>query len=74
MWVQSYEERSTGQGAAAFVEVATDGMAGTSYSVGIDASIVTASVLAIIGAVNRSLNGIELEARQRLIAVLQKTV
>jgi len=76
--VQSYEERSMGQGAdaraAAFVEVAIDGIPGIRYGAGIDANIVTASVLAMVGAVNRSLNTAGPEARQGLVAILQKAV
>ncbi|MGX2032532.1 2-isopropylmalate synthase [Methylocaldum gracile] len=76
--VQSYEERSMGQGAdaraAAFVEVAIDGIPGIRYGAGINANIVTASVLAIVSALNRGLNGIEPEAREEVVAILEKSV
>jgi 2-isopropylmalate synthase len=52
-----YEERSIGGGsdarAAAFVELAAAGMAGATFGVGLSANIVTASILAIVSAVNR---------------------
>lgn len=55
--VLAYEERSLGQGAdaraAAFVEIADERRGGSCYGVGIDANIVTASVRAIVSAVNR---------------------
>lgn len=78
MRVQCYEERAMGQGAdakaAAFVEVAIDGIPGILYGIGIDANIITASVLAIVSAVNRCLNTLEPKARQNLVAILQKAV
>jgi 2-isopropylmalate synthase len=55
--VQSYEERSIGEGAnaraAAMVELAIDGVPGSAFGVGIHPNIVTASVLAILSGVNR---------------------
>ncbi|BBA36136.1 2-isopropylmalate synthase 2 (alpha-isopropylmalatesynthase 2) (alpha-ipm synthetase 2) protein [Methylocaldum marinum] len=76
--VQSYEERSMGQGsdarAAAFVEIAIDDIPGIRYGAGIHANIVTASVLAIVGALNRILNRIEPEAREAVVAMLEKSV
>lgn len=55
--VSAYEERSMGQSAdstaAAFVEVAREGRAGTAFGVGLHPNIVTASVLALISAANR---------------------
>lgn len=55
--LQSYEERSTGHGgdatAVAFAEMAADGVTGTVFGVGIHPNIVTASVRAVIGGINR---------------------
>lgn len=55
--LHSYEERSTGTGAdataAAFVEIALNATAGSVFGVGMNRNIVTASVLAVISAVNR---------------------
>lgn len=55
--LHGYEERSTGTGAdataAAFVEIAAAGAAGTTFGVGMHRNIVTASILAVISAVNR---------------------
>ncbi len=57
--VRSFEERSLpgGEGsdarACAFMEVAGPGRAGECYGVGIDANIVTASIKALVGGVNR---------------------
>jgi 2-isopropylmalate synthase len=57
--VQSYEERSLGQGAdakaSAFIEVSLEGYAGTAYGVGVDANIITASVMAVLSGINRLL-------------------
>lgn len=57
--VHQYEERSLGTGsnaqAVAFVEIATAAIQGTRYGVGIHTSIVTASLLAVLNAVNRTL-------------------
>lgn len=55
--LQSYEERSLGAGAdaraVAFVELAVDGLPGPKFGVGIHSSILTASLLAVLSAVNR---------------------
>jgi 2-isopropylmalate synthase len=55
--LQSYEERSMGEGsdaiAVAFAEVAADEVAGAVFGVGIHPNIVTASILAVLSAVNR---------------------
>jgi 2-isopropylmalate synthase len=55
--IRSFEERAMGTGgnaqASAFVEVARTGL-GTQYGVGIDNNIVTASLAALISALNRS--------------------
>jgi 2-isopropylmalate synthase len=58
--VRSYEERAMGASgdageavACAFLELARHGDSGERYGVGIDANIVTASIKAIVGGVNR---------------------
>lgn len=57
--IQSYEERSLGQGAdcraIAIVELAVDGIPGSTFGAGLDPNIVTASVRAILAGINRSL-------------------
>jgi 2-isopropylmalate synthase len=57
--VHSYEERSLGQGAdakaSAFIEVSLEGYTGTAYGVGVDANIITASVMAVLSGINRLL-------------------
>ncbi|PHV09833.1 2-isopropylmalate synthase [Chitinimonas sp. BJB300] len=56
--VMSYEERSLGHGAdaraVAFVEVAMDGVDGSVFGVGLHSNIITASILALISAINRA--------------------
>lgn len=56
--VQSFEERSMGEGADAaamcIVEVATEGVAGSRFGAGMHRNTVTASVRAIISAANRA--------------------
>jgi 2-isopropylmalate synthase len=73
--LQSYEERSTGVGAdskaAAFVELAVDGGAGPRFGVGVHTNIVTASVLAVISALNRGLQPLDAHARHRALAQLE---
>ncbi|HYL18476.1 MAG TPA: 2-isopropylmalate synthase [Burkholderiales bacterium] len=65
--IQGYEERAIGQGsdarAVAFVEVGGGGMPGSCFGVAIHANIVTASLLAVLSAVNRAAAkaGIELK-------------
>ena len=55
--IDGYEERSIGLGAgaraAAFIEAACDGVSGARFGVGIDESIVTASLRALVSAANR---------------------
>ncbi|MGB3137864.1 MAG: 2-isopropylmalate synthase [Nodosilinea sp.] len=57
--VHSYEERAIGHGsdadAIALIEIAADWLEGTVYGVGIHSSIVTASLLAVLSALNRGL-------------------
>lgn len=56
--VQSYEERSLGQGAdaraVAFVELGVTGLPGDLYGVGIDPNILTASIKAVFSGLNRA--------------------
>ena len=56
--IQSYEERAIGQGsdarAVAFVEVGGGGMQGSCFGVGLHVYIVTASLMAVLSAVNRA--------------------
>jgi 2-isopropylmalate synthase len=57
--IHHYEERSLGHGsdadAIAMVEIAADWLTSTLHGVGIHSNIVTASLLAVLGAVNRGL-------------------
>ncbi|MBZ0091931.1 MAG: 2-isopropylmalate synthase [Sulfuricellaceae bacterium] len=68
--MQSYEERSTGSGAdavaVAYAEIAVDGLPGSVFGVGMHANIVTASVLAVIGGINRACGRLPREDAQRL--------
>ena len=73
--VQSYEERSLGHGAgaraAAMVEVALEGMATTTFGVGLDANIVTASIRAIVSGANRLLQRADDATRAELLKTMQ---
>jgi 2-isopropylmalate synthase len=73
--LQSYEERSMGVGAdsqaAAFVELSLDGGGGPRFGVGVHTNIVTASLLAILSAVNRGLADVDAAARRRILAPLE---
>lgn len=55
--VQSFEERSMGEGADAaamgMIEVAMEGVAGSTFGAGMDRNTVTASIRAIVSAANR---------------------
>ncbi len=57
--IQSYEERAIGRGsdaqAIAFVEVGGSTIAGSCFGVGMHVNIVTASLLAVLSAVNRAI-------------------
>lgn len=70
--VVSWEERSLGQGAdsraMAIVELALDGVAGSTFGAGMDPNIVTASIRAIAAAVNRNLGRAGAEAARRSAA------
>jgi 2-isopropylmalate synthase len=56
--IQGYEERAIGQGsdarAVAFVEVGGGGMQGSCFGVALHVNIVTASLMAVLSAVNRA--------------------
>jgi 2-isopropylmalate synthase len=73
--VQSYEERSLGHGAgaraAAMVEVALEDMATTTFGVGLDANIVTASIRAIVSGANRLLQRADDATRAELLKAMQ---
>lgn len=68
--IHHYEERSLEQGsdakAVAFIEIAADFMPTPIYGVGIHTNIVTASLLAVLSAVNRGLKRVP-EAQQHSI-------
>ena len=57
--ILSYEERSLGQGADsqafAIVELAVEGIPGSTFGAGMDPNIVTASIRAILAGINRNL-------------------
>ena len=73
--VQSYEERALGLGAnaraVAMVEAALDGTSATTFGVGIDANIVTASIRAIVSAANRLLARVDDAERAALLKGIQ---
>ncbi len=73
--VQSYEERSLGHGAgaraAAMVEVAFEDIAATTFGVGLDANIVTASIRALVSGANRLLQRADDATRAELIKTMQ---
>ncbi|MCC7328567.1 MAG: 2-isopropylmalate synthase [Gammaproteobacteria bacterium] len=72
--VQSYEERSLNQGAdsraLAIVEMALQGVTGSTFGAGIDANIVTASVRALMAGLNRMLARVGAEERRHFLAAL----
>ncbi|PSR15974.1 2-isopropylmalate synthase [filamentous cyanobacterium CCP3] len=69
--VHSYEERAIGHGsdadAIALIEIAADWLEGTIHGVGIHGSIVTASLLAVLSAVNRGLATLTPTQRQMVL-------
>ncbi len=73
--VQSYEERALGLGsgarAVAMVEVAMEGMTASTFGVGIDPNIVTASIRAIVSGANRLLERADATEREALLKGLQ---
>ncbi|MGA8008666.1 MAG: 2-isopropylmalate synthase [Thiomonas sp.] len=72
--IHSYEERALGLGAdaraSAIVEMALEGLASSTYGVGMDANIVTASIQAIISGANRLLQRTPEDAAKTHIASL----
>ncbi|MDE2129633.1 MAG: 2-isopropylmalate synthase [Betaproteobacteria bacterium] len=73
--VHSYEERALGLGAnaraVAMVEVAMEGMPVSTFGVGIDPNIVTASIRAILSGANRLLQHADQAEREQLLKGLQ---
>ena len=73
--VQSYEERALGLGASAravaMVEAALEGTSATTFGVGVDANIVTASIRAIVSAANRLLARVDDAERATLLKGIQ---
>ena len=73
--VQSYEERALGLGsgarAVAMVEVAMESMTASTFGVGIDPNIVTASIRAIVSGANRLLQRADMAEREALLKGLQ---
>lgn len=71
MRVHTYEERSIGHGsdadAIALIEIAADWLGGTVHGVGIHSSIVTASLLAVLSAVNRGLATVDAAQRAAIV-------
>jgi 2-isopropylmalate synthase len=65
--IHHYEERSLGQGsdaqAVALIEIAADFLPAPIFGVGIHTNIVTASLLAVLSAVNRSWRGLDPETQ-----------
>ena len=72
--IHSYEERSLNQGsdanAIAYVELAGDFISGSLYGVGIHVNTVTASLLAILSAINR----IDRQAQAQLLQRFEQTL
>ncbi len=75
MVVHSYEERALGLGAnaraVAMVEAALEDTASTTFGVGIDPNIVTASIRAIVSAANRLLTRLGDAEREQLLKGIQ---
>jgi len=74
--LHSYEERAISQGAdakaAAFVEMSMDGVKGMTFGVGIHENIVTASILAVVSAVNRLLTQAPRELKTAMLDKLKE--
>ncbi|MGC8703735.1 MAG: 2-isopropylmalate synthase [Thiomonas sp.] len=73
--VHSYEERALGLGAdakaSAIVEMAIDGLPTSTYGVGMDANIVTASVRALVSGANRLLHRLPTDAAEQRLDALR---
>lgn len=69
--IDRYDEHSLSQGsnasAIAYVEVAGDRLPGSFYGVGIHSNIVTASFLAVLGAVNRAWQQVDPETQTQIL-------
>ncbi|WP_035987405.1 2-isopropylmalate synthase [Leptolyngbya sp. KIOST-1] len=69
--IHSYEEKAIGHGsdadAIALIEIAADWLEGTIHGVGIHSSIVTASLLAVLSAVNRGLSTVAPDQRRQML-------
>ncbi|MBN9428099.1 MAG: 2-isopropylmalate synthase [Burkholderiales bacterium] len=69
--VLHYEERALGQGAdakaCAFVELSAPGVAGSRFGVGIHENLTTASILAVLSALNRLIGRADAAARPALL-------
>lgn len=74
----NYEERSLSQGsnasAIAYVEITADFISGSFYGVGINSNIVTASLLAVLCAVNRALERVDAEVCAMLLEKFAEAV
>jgi 2-isopropylmalate synthase len=74
--LQSYEERAIGSGAAAraaaYIELSSTDTASGRFGVAIHANIITASVLALVGGLNRVLQAMDGQARQALLLQLRR--
>jgi 2-isopropylmalate synthase len=74
--IHAYEERSLDQGsdaeAIAYIELAGDWIQGSLYGVGIHVNTVTASLLAMLSAVNRAINNVDPPTRDRLLQRFEK--
>jgi 2-isopropylmalate synthase len=68
--VHHYEERSLNQGsdasAVAYIEIAGDFTQGSLHGVGIHSNIVTASLLAVLSAINRALKQVDARDLQKI--------
>ncbi len=74
--LQSYEERSMGQGAdataIAFAEIAVEGLPGTTFGAGQHANIVNASIRAVLSGLNRAHAKLPPEQQVRFFAALAR--
>ncbi|HEY9644223.1 MAG TPA: alpha-isopropylmalate synthase regulatory domain-containing protein, partial [Coleofasciculaceae cyanobacterium] len=69
--VHHYEERSLSRGsnalAIAYVEIAGEWIPGSWHGVGIHSNITTAALLAVLSAINRVFQRLDLTAQKRLL-------
>jgi 2-isopropylmalate synthase len=75
--VQSYEERAIGSGAharaAAYIELTSAAVPGGRFGVAIHPNIITASIQALFGGINRVLQAVTVEQRQQWLSALTQT-